>query len=117
MSRKSILLQIEELQKSDVIFYATSNRPGMEASIDFGVFDHFVHHLDKIWKKRRGKITLILHTTGGNPSAAWRIINLLRSFCDELEVIVPVCAQSAGTLMCLGCDKIFYDQASRAWPN
>src|SRR3546814_9324606 len=45
-------------------------------------------------------------TKGGNTAAAWRLVNLLRTFCNELEIIVPAKAMSAGTLMCLGADKI-----------
>ncbi len=52
------------------------------------------------------RISLILHTLGGHTLAAWRLVNLIRMFCDELEVIVPSKALSAGTLICIGADKI-----------
>ena len=38
--------------------------------------------------------------------AAMAIVSLLRSFSDELEVIVPARANSAGTLIALGADRI-----------
>ncbi len=115
-TRKNILSSIEENRNSNVIFYATSDRPGMEAQIDNDAFDHFVHHLDAIWSNKRNKITLILHTAGGNTSAAWRIINLLRIFCDELEIIIPNRAHSAGTLISLGCDKILMTKQATLGP-
>lgn len=35
-----------------------------------------------------------------------RIVKLIRNHCDEFEVLVPYKAHSAGTLICLGADKI-----------
>ena len=52
------------------------------------------------------RISLVLHTSGGQTLAAWRLINLIRMFCDELEILVPSKALSAGTLMSIGADKI-----------
>lgn len=116
MARKGLLTEIEKIQNSNVILYATSDRPGMEAQIDNDAFDHFVHHLDAIWNNNKTKMTLILHTAGGNTSAAWRIINLLRIFCDELEVIIPNRAHSAGTLISLGCDRILMTKQATLGP-
>lgn len=48
--------------------------------------------------------------------AAWSIINLLRHFCDNYEVIVPLRAQSAGTLICLGADKIIMTKQAMLGP-
>ena len=115
-TRKDLLSSIEEDRGSSVIFYATSDRLGMEAQIDNDAFDHFVRHLDVIWSNDKSKITLILHTAGGNTAAAWRIINLLRIFCDELEVIIPNRAHSAGTLISLGCDKILMTKQATLGP-
>ena len=37
---------------------------------------------------------------------AWRLVNLLKMFCDNLEVVVPSKALSAGTLMAIGADRV-----------
>lgn len=86
----------------------------MEAQIAHDAFDYFVHHLDKIWPEK--KITLILHTAGGDSAAAWRLINLLRIFCDELEVIVPNRAHSAGTLISLGATRVIMTKQATLGP-
>lgn len=88
----------------------------MEAQIANDAFDYFVHHLDKIWPEKTKKISLILHTAGGDSAAAWRIINLLRIFCDDLEVLVPNRAHSAGTLISLGCDRIVLTKQATLGP-
>lgn len=49
---------------------------------------------------------LALKSTGGNGEAALRLVHLLRSFCDELTVLVPSVAASAATLLALGADHI-----------
>lgn len=48
--------------------------------------------------------------------AAWNLVNMLRMFCDELEIIVPNKARSAGTLMCLGADKIVMTKQATLGP-
>jgi len=102
--RRDLYQQIESERESAILTYVTSDRLGMETSIASDVIDPFVDLLDMIGPVER--ISLILHTSGGQTLAAWRLINLIRMFCDELEVIVPSKALSAGTLMSIGADKI-----------
>lgn len=102
--RLELYRQIEKERDSSVLTYVTSDRPGMETEIAPDVIDPFVDLLDTIGPVKR--ISLILHTSGGQTLAAWRLINLIRMFCDDLEVFVPSKAQSAGTLMSIGADKI-----------
>lgn len=102
--RLAVYDQIEQERDSSVLAYVTSDRTGMETSIAQDVIDPFVDLLDTIGPVAR--ISLILHTSGGHTLTAWRLINLIRMFCEELEVFVPSKAQSAGTLMSIGADKI-----------
>jgi hypothetical protein len=74
----------------------------------------FVSLLDEIGPTV--KLSLILDTNGGQTSAAWRLINLIHSFCDELEVIIPTKAMSAGTLMSLGADTIVMTKQAALGP-
>ena len=102
--RCDLYRQLEQARATRVISYVTGDRPGLETQIHPEVIDYFVHHLDLIGVVP--KISLVLHTRGGSTLAAWSLVNLLRQFCDALEVIVPAKAQSAGTLICLGADTI-----------
>lgn len=112
--RKELYDIIEKSRDSKVVLYATSDRAGMETQISHDAFDFFVHHLDVIWPIK--KITLILHTSGGDTAAAWRIVNLLRIFSDDLEVIVPNKAHSAGTLISLGANVIVMTKQATLGP-
>lgn len=76
----------------------------MESQVHSEVADIFVDHLDALFPTKR--ISLLLYTRGGDTLAAWSLVNLLRMFCDELEVIVAVKAHSAGTILSLGADRI-----------
>jgi hypothetical protein len=43
----------------------------------------------------------------GPVNTPWPFVNFLRAYCDELFVLVPFWAHSAGTLIALGADKIY----------
>jgi hypothetical protein len=62
------------------------------------------------------KISLLLHTNGGQTSAAWRLVNLVRTFADELEALIPLKALSAGTLISLGAHKIVMTKQAALGP-
>lgn len=112
--RKPILRAIEKARNSKAILYVTGDRPGMETQISPEVVDLFVDHLDDLWPAN--KISLVLYTPGGNTAAAWRIVNLLRTFCEDLEVIVPSKALSAGTLISLGANRIVMTKQASLGP-
>lgn len=113
-NRLPILRAVEKARESKALLYVTGDRPGMETQISPEVVDLFVDHLDELWPAK--KISLILYTPGGSTAAAWRIVNLLRTFCDDLEVIVPSKALSAGTLISLGANRIVMTKQASLGP-
>lgn len=112
--RLAIYKKIETERGSRVIAFATGSRAGMQAQINNDSVDLFGDHLDGLFPTK--KISLILYTLGGNTMAAWNIVNMFRMFCDELEIIVPNKARSAGTLMCLGADSIVMTKQATLGP-
>jgi hypothetical protein len=113
-SRKPLYRKIEKLRTSKVLSYITSDRQGMETIVSNDCIDLFVDLLDKIGPTK--KISLLLHTNGGQTLAAWRIINLLRTFCDELEVLIPMKALSAGTLIAIGANRLVMTKQAALGP-
>jgi hypothetical protein len=97
-----------------VLTYLTSDKNGFETQIAQDAIDLIIDHLDNIGVVKR--IILFLYTRGGLTSAAWNIVNLLRMFCDELFVVVPHKAHSAGTMICLGADKIIMTKQATLSP-
>ena len=112
--RKKFYEKIEKERNSKVIAYVTGDRPGMEMGIGEPAPDIFLEHLDNIGKTN--KISLIIYTCGGNTLTAWNIVNLLREFCDELEVIIHNKCRSAGTLMSLGANRIIMTKQATLGP-
>ena len=104
MDRVELYKRVENCRDSSVLTYVTSDRIGMQTEISDDVIDPFVDLLDTVGPVDR--ISLILHTSGGLTLAAWRLINLIRMFCEELEVLIPSKALSAGTLVSIGADRI-----------
>lgn len=55
---------------------------------------------------RQEALDLFLFTRGGDTEAPWRIVTLMREFCNRFAVLVPYRAHSAGTLLAMGADEI-----------
>jgi len=52
-------------------------------------------------------LELLLHSPGGDADAAYTLMRYFRRRCKRLNVIVPLYAKSAATLMALGADAIY----------
>lgn len=113
--RKELYKIIEKERDSRMVVYITGDKRGFETQIHEEVLGFLINHLDVLDNYNK-KISLFLYTRGGSTLAAWSIVNLLRQFCNELEVIVPSKAHSAGTLICLGANKIIMTKQSTLGP-
>jgi hypothetical protein len=112
--RLELYKQLQEKRNSQILVYITGDRRGLETSIASDVYDFFVNQLDKIGPVP--KISLYLYTRGGDTLSAWSIINLIKQFADEIEVIVPSKCHSAGTLMSLGAKQIIMTKQATLGP-
>ena len=52
------------------------------------------------------KFDLFLRSTGGMAEIPWRIVSLIRSFSDQVEVIIPRVAMSGATHIAIAADSI-----------
>lgn len=96
--------KLEEVLKAKLLVFVTGDKPNLGLQISREVIPLFVDHMDSF--NYPDKIVLYIYTRGGETLAAWSIVNLIKSFCRELEVIIPSNCHSAGTLICLGASKI-----------
>lgn len=112
--RKDIYREIESVRQSRVLAFITSDRKDLETVIAQDCIHHFVDLLEQVGPTE--KISLILHTNGGHTLAAWRLVNLIRMFCEELEVMIPLKALSAGTLISIGADRIVMTKQAALGP-
>jgi len=74
------------------------------ARISEAVVPSFYDQLSAIGKQE--KLDLLLFTRGGDIEAPWRIVTLMREFCNKFAVLVPYRAHSAGTMLAMGADEI-----------
>ncbi|AEB14026.1 SDH family Clp fold serine proteinase [Treponema succinifaciens] len=112
--RKALYEAIEKERNSKLLVYITGDKAGWETQIANDATDYITEHLDKIGVVP--KISLFLFTNGGNTLAGWNIVNLIRQFCDDFEIIVPGKARSTGTLMCLGANRIIMTKQATLGP-
>ena len=112
--RIDLYKQLEQKLDTKILTYVTSDRTGFETQIAQDAIDLFINHLDKIGVVHR--ISLYLYTRGGDTAAAWNIVNLLRQYCDELQVIIPHKAHSAGTLISIGANSIIMTKQATLGP-
>ncbi len=69
-----------------------------------------------LFGKHFKEIDIILQTPGGDIDAAFNIIKLLRHSSDIVNILVPLFSKSAGTLICLGADKLILTTLSELGP-
>lgn len=62
------------------------------------------------------EIDFIIHSPGGSPSDAYRIIRTLRNNFKKVNIIVPFWAKSAATLLSLGANEIIMDEFGEFGP-
>lgn len=106
--------KIEESRGSKLLVYVTSDRQNAETTIAADILSPFANHLDKIGDTQ--KITLYLYSNGGNVLAGWSLVNLIRSFCKDFEIIIPFKCQSTATLITLGSDRIIMTKQATLGP-
>lgn len=106
LEANKVISALEKARKSNVIVYITGDRKPeiLSTVIALDILPLLKKHLTALGKVK--KLSFALYTNGGHLNAPWPIINLIREYCDELEVIVLDKALSAGTLIAMGADKI-----------
>lgn len=112
--RSSLIQELEKTRHSRVICYLTSDRQPFVAQIALDTLPLFYQTLQPIGKVE--KLSLFLYSSGGNLDAPWPLLNLIREYCDYLEVLIPSKALSAATLLSLGANKIVMTPLSQLSP-
>jgi len=115
MDKLEIIKKIEAKRGSKVITYVTSDRQGpVNARVAMDIIPIISEQLRKIGKT--DKIDLFLYTAGGDTMVPWRLVSMIREYCDTFSVIIPYKAHSAGTMIALGADEIVMSDLSEISP-
>lgn len=105
MQTQNLIKQIEKSRNSKVITYITSDRQGpVNARIAMDIIPIVSAQLRKIG--RVPKIDLFLYSSGGDTMVPWRLVSMIREYCDTFSVLIPYKSHSAATMISLGADEI-----------
>jgi hypothetical protein len=106
----SLITQLQELRNSCVLTFVTSP----DVTVRGDVIEHVYEQLTNIGRVSR--IDLFLHSAGGQTEIPWRLITLIRDFCDHFGVLIPSIAHSAATHIAMGANEIVMGPLSELGP-
>ena len=112
-----LIQKIEEKFKRNVICYISCfpHPAGTIVDEDATIIENLLKSVDL--SKYDYQLDLILHSPGGSPTAAEKIILTCRSYAPKsFRVVVPKTAMSAATLISMGADKIVMSETSELGP-
>lgn len=114
--RSHHLANLSENTGRDVILYSSGwthldghGSTSMDRQ-DIQGFMQMIHTLEG------SELDLILHTPGGSPHSAEKIVGYLRNNYDHIRAFVPQAAMSAGTMVCCAADEIYMGKHSSLGP-
>ena len=101
---KDAIVQVEKIRKSTVISYMASQN-ALVGPEDAGLI---VDTIEMILPETRkfDRLDIFLHSPGGFLDSAYKIIRICKEYSNEFNVIVPLAAKSAATVICLGANEI-----------
>jgi len=99
--------KISELRERPLLVMFYSENAGHILPYDIKALEQvFEDFLGKKGKKGFQELDLLIHTHGGEAHTAYRLIQLIRSYCNRLNVMVATHAHSGGTLIAFGADIV-----------
>jgi hypothetical protein len=112
--RVELIKTLEQKLDAKIVVYFTADSPIVGAMIAEDAVLPMFDHLRELGKVKR--IALYLYSLGGQLETPWKIITMLREFCEELYVLVPYKAYSAATMIAMGTDKIYMTSKAELGP-
>lgn len=122
--RAEIIKQIQELRGSKIVTYFTSDRRTFPPSFSLPALKTVLGTESQVFLydqlRSLGKtdnLDLFLYTRGGQTDSVWPLVSIFREYArKQFTVLVPFRAHSAGTLICLGADKIIMGEVAELSP-
>ena len=106
--RICLIERLEQLRDSKVLVYFSYT------PLDDTILVPLYKQLKEIGHTK--KIDLFLHSYGGAVDTPYKVVMLIREFCDEFAVIVPFVAKSAASMLVLGADEVVMGPISELGP-
>jgi hypothetical protein len=113
-ARLKLIREVEGLAQAPVVVYFTADSPIVSGVMAEDALLPMFDHLRSIGTQKR--VAMYLYSRGGVMETPWKVVTMLREFCDELHVIVPYKAHSAATMIAMGADKIYMTRKAELGP-
>lgn len=115
--RRFHLEELNKYTKRDTIIYASRWTQGDAPPNLVSINDEDIQGFMESVAGLKGKsLDLILHTGGGSAEASDAIVSYLRSKFDDIRVIIPQAAMSAGTMIACSANVIVMGKQSSIGP-
>ena len=115
--RLGLIQAIQKSRESRLVAYVTGDRQGApSAQIAGDAVRPMYNHVRALGFEGVPRIDLFLYSQGGAVDVPWRMVTMLREYCQELNVLVPYKAHSAATLIALGADQIVMGKKGELGP-
>ena len=116
LREKYIKLLSQQTGRNVIAYYSSWLKPGKTQNIDINDSD-----ITGVMNSIKGLdcskgLDLILHTPGGNPTATEGIVKYLHSKFNNVRVIIPQMAMSAGTMLACSASEIVMGKHSCLGP-
>jgi hypothetical protein len=113
--RRSYVVALHEHTGRNVVTYYT-DWMGKGGDVSIALPD--VHGLMEVFRDldKDAGLDLIIHSPGGDPTAADSMVRYMRAKFDDVRVIVPVAAMSAATMVALSANSIVMGRQSQLGP-
>ena len=106
--RVCLIERLEQLRDSKVLVYFSYT------PLDDSIIVPLYKQLKEIGHTKR--IDLVLHSYGGAVDTPYKVVMMIREFCEEFAVIVPFVAKSAASMLVLGADEVVMGPISELGP-
>jgi hypothetical protein len=114
--RRKYIRQLTELTGRHCIVYYTAFLTRADAGQLTAITLDDMGGLMEVCRDIRGPIDIVLHSPGGDPSAAASLVRYLWKKYDDIRIFVPLAAMSAAALMCLAANRIVMGKHSQLGP-
>lgn len=104
--RKELISKIESLRNSRVITYITTTRPNINTQMETRDLREIYRRLESDEFDEAKSIDLFIYSLGGESVLSWAMVNLIREFSPNFNVLVPYNAFSCATSVALGANEI-----------
>jgi hypothetical protein len=107
---KPLIEDLQTIRGSKVLTYFLSDGAAIGEDVIVYMYEHLLR------MGHQAQIDLYLVSRGGATEVPWRIVTMIREFCDKFTVLLPYHAASAATHISLGADEIVMTEIAQLGP-